>query len=490
MDSTSLTYWTTMSTVYAPVYVADANASNSSTSVLLSDTERQALIARWTKERILLTVPVLIFICVLMFIGFLGNALVLFTYAKRATKSSTNLFIFTLATFDLVNCSLTLPFVMYHLLRPYTNNHPPLCSIYKFVGVACDLSSGFIIVCISFDRYLRIARPHQGLSVKGSKIAIIITCLASLAVASLTFFVFGIHHVLLDADYHLYGTQCGIRDDAEHTVWPLLFSTLILVCFIVGIAILLTVYTLLGLKVKRWSKGRKTKQIGTGRTSEYLQGTVILDDADWPESPEPQMEKFAFIKSPSPERPRSELNNENLDGQSGDEREPEMSSFKRPVYVRELSRSLDKTQFTKIDQSGPTVSFHNNGMQTLPLRRPKRSVTIARKTSMPSLQELKRKMKVSRTTVMFISATIAFVVSHIPYAVIKTVESIHTNLTESMSDVGYSLFMFAEYSFIVSYAANPVIYSFMNPKYRRECKSLFVEISKTIKCHSHKLYSP
>ncbi|XP_052816743.1 alpha-2A adrenergic receptor-like [Mya arenaria] len=446
------------------------------------------LLRSLTRERFALSIPVLCFICLLMLVGLIGNFLVICTYVKRVSKSSTNMFIFCLATFDLINCTIALPLEIYNLVNPFTNEHRFICSFHRFFGFSADLSSGFIIVCISFDRYLRIARPHQGLSVKGAKIAVLATCIASIAISSLSIFVFGTKVVTFEKYPNIHGHRCGISDSIKDTVWPLFFNIMILISFVVGVIILLTVYILLGIKVRRWSRGRKSKQNRVVRSSEYFQTAIISDDTGSPDSPEPRFsETFTFV--PARPVPNAEENKSGFsDGEAAEAKND--SSFKRPVYVRELSRSLDKNQFCKIDD-GASVPFHNNGMQTLPVRKPRRATSnVGRKTSMPSLQELKRRMKISRTTVMFISATIAFVVSHLPYAAITIVETVNQDFTKHMSHVGYSLFLFAKYSFVVSYAVNPIIYSFMNAKYRRECKLLLVEISKAIKCHTRRLYFP
>ncbi|KAH3773212.1 G-protein coupled receptor moody-like [Dreissena polymorpha] len=437
-----------------------------------------AILRERTLSQIELHIPVLCFIALLMLIGTFGNILVICTYVKRVTTSSTNLFIFCLAIFDLVNCTVALPLQIYSLLKPFTNEHELMCRFQNFMAFAADMSSGFIIVCISFDRYLRIMRPHQGLSVKNAKIAVAVTCIMSVAISSLALIVYGRRKVMFDDIPEVHGHQCGVADDKQETIIPVLFNTMILVCFVIAVIILLIVYTMLGIKVKRWSQVRKSKQSQAARASEYFGATAISDNTESPDSPEAKMsETFNFIPS-SPRRM--------LDTDFDPETEP---AFRRPAYVRELSRSLDKHEFLKLDAGHVDDALHVNGMQTLPVRKPKKPVaSVARKPSMPSLNVIKRRMKVSKTTIMFISATVAFVASHLPYACTKILRTINPIWTKDFSDAGYSMFLFLEYSFVVSYAANPIIYSFLNPKYRRECKSLLQDISKTIKCHSEKFY--
>lgn len=431
-----------------------------------------------TDREVSLSVPVLCFISLLVLIGTVGNILVILTYVKRVDKSSTNLFIFCLAVFDLINCCLGLPMEIYDLLNPYTNDQHHICAFHKFIAFTADISSGYIIVCISFDRYLRIARPHQGLSVKSSKLAVGIICALATLLSSLALFVHGTEKVTFDEYPDLIGHKCGTAEHAKGTVVPLLFNTLVLVCFGIGVAILLTVYTLLGIKVNKWNKGRKSKQTNSRRSELYFQTTPISDDTESRDSQTENSPKLTetFFLFPKIEK------HEAADAEMAEE-----STFKQPCYVRELSRSLDRNHFLKLD------GVHMNGTKTLPIRKSesfkqRQAANLGRKSSMPSFTGLRKRMKLSRTTIMFISATIAFVASHLPYACIKIALTLHEDMVKTMSDAAYSCFLFVEKSFIVSYGVNPLIYSFLNQKFRRECKSLLVEVSRTIKCKSKQIY--
>lgn len=449
---------------------------NNNTSMYEGDLESLS------ERRVALSIPVLSFIGLLVIVGVIGNTLVIFTYIKRVEKSSTNLFIFCLAVFDIINCIFGLPLEIYDLMHPYTNDQHYVCAIHHFIQFSADISSGYIIVCISFDRYLRIARPHQGLSVKFSKFAIGIISGISMIISLLTLFVYGTEKVTFDSYPGLVAHTCGTAEHAKNTVVPLLLDTLVLVCFGVGVIILLIVYTLLGIKVKKWNKGRKSKQTNNRRSEMYFQANTVTisDDTESRDSHTDNLsptlpETFSFLP-PSP-------------GFSADDPVKEDNpTFTKPEYVRELSRSLDRNHFLRLD------SMHMNGTKTLPVRKSESfkkrqaAANLGRKSSMPSLTGLKKRMRLSRTTVMFISATIAFVASHLPYACVKIVLTLNHDWVKSMNDISYSCFLFGEYSFIVSYGVNPLIYSFMNPKFRRECKQLLLSVSETVKCQSKKFY--
>lgn len=426
----------------------------------------------YTISKVAQSIPVLCFISLLMLVGLIGNALVIVTYVKRLEKSTTNLFIFCLAVLDIINC-LIIPKIIYDLLHPYTNRHHILCCLQNFFSISNSIASGFIIVCISFDRYFRITRPHNGLSVRWSKTAICVIFFTSLIFSTLTFFVYGTEKVTPDPNKKLYGYKCGTSDNAKFTVIPFLFKTLILFCFGVGVIILLTVYTLLGFKVRSWNRARKTKTKCQIR-SEMIRVTSLSDETDSSRDSQTdkQTEEFEFI----PVTPLS-LDSDR-DGQI----------LKRPVFDRELSRSLDRKQFMTLDV------VHTDGTKTLPHRKSHsfRNPLLAglpRKSSIATLTGLKRRMKLSKTTVMFMSATIAFLASHLPFICIQVVNTYNPALIQDFNSVHSTLIMFAVYSYTISYAVNPIIYGFMNPKYRQECKTLLLNISKTIECKTNWFYN-
>lgn len=429
----------------------------------------------YTQSKVSQSIPVLCFLFCLMLVGIAGNASVIVTYVKRLEKSTTHLFIFYLAVFNIINC-LIIPKRIYDLLHPYTNTYNGLCSFQYFASYSTDISAGIIIVCISFDRYFRIARPHHGLSVRRSKIAIIVIFFSSMIFSSMTFFVNGTEQVKPDSyKSSVFGYKCGILDSAKQTVLPLLFNVLVLVCFVLGVIVLLTVYILLGLKVRRWNEGRKNKQRGRIR-SDNTQVTSLTDETE--SSKESQAERHAEECKCNKVKLIISTNNNSVGGQK--------ISNSPLSNTREISRSLERKQFTPFDVA------HSDGTKTLPHRKAcvfgnLDAIYIPRKSSVAPFTGLRRGMKVSRTTTMFISATVAFVASHVPFICFKLVNTLNPDVIRYLSPVISAIVMFADYSYMISYVVNPIIYSFMNPKYRREVKTLLLNVSTNIICKTSTL---
>ena len=402
-----------------------------------------------------------------------------------------------------------MPFEMHDLLNPLNNSFDFMCRFHKFVKFSADLSSGCIIVCISFDRFMRIARPHRGFSLPHAKLAVICVSLGTVLMCSLSLYVYGSQTVIIESHPGLTGSRCGINDQSKQTVVPLLFHTTILLWFGIGVAILFMVYIRLGIKVKKWNKGRKdVKQ--ERQSTLYSHGLPSRDESssrvetpDWQTDNSKQVEMFTF---PSVVFEEGEPIGE---GEMEDDiQSPRTQVSFRADFVRQISRSMDEVHMENLEMPNaskvtsrdiaknnniPNFKFentHQNGTRTLPLpRSSKLSVkptvkNVRRKSSMMTLNDLKRRMHLTKTTVMFMIATIAFVASHLPYVCATIVMMVHPRAMDSMSAAGVSLWRIAEHSYIISYAANPIIYSFMNPKFRTECKTLMIKVIQKLKCRS------
>lgn len=514
--------------------MTSVNFSNCSVSDCLENAEvDELLLLKLNAEKIQSSIPVLCFISFIILVGIIGNLLVLATYCDQIHKNSTSFFIFCLAMLDLISCVLALPAEMFLLLQPMTYNYQWLCKMHKLIAFTADLASGYTIVCISFDRYLRIARPHKGFSRRISRRAVILVVFMSLCVCSMALYVYGIEKVKVEGHPELQGRRCGTTSEAKETVIPLLFSITILVAFVIGVFILLTVYIRLGIVVRRWNKGR-IKSAGNNRsvktlgssddssskydkklpksTTEALPCQKPLLTKEWPlnrvkgscrtnvtdmnttyknvTKSEKQKENTAKSSPTESLTGATELKKSSTketyladtDNSETDDNSVASLPVIRPGIVEEMTRSLERNGFLV-----PDPSVHFDGTSTLPLRKlaSERRVDNRRKVTRKKsliITDIKKRMTLSKTTTMFIVATVAFVACHVPYVCVKVALVTDPALEETLSVTEMVFYRLAEYSFTVSYAVNPIIYSFLNPRFRQECRTLIVTFFKKLSC--------
>lgn len=82
-------------------------------------------------------------------------------------------------------------------------------------------------------------------------------------------------------------------------------------------------------------------------------------------------------------------------------------------------------------------------------------------------QSIVQKIKASRSTVILFTVTVAFVVSFLPSVAITSIRSLKDGTALSL-ELDFVRKLFYRFYFINS-AINPVIYSFLNPDFRKEC---------------------
>ncbi|XP_062615176.1 orexin receptor type 2-like [Saccostrea cucullata] len=77
-------------------------------------------------------------------------------------------------------------------------------------------------------------------------------------------------------------------------------------------------------------------------------------------------------------------------------------------------------------------------------------------------------IKTSRTTVICIAITVAFIVSYLPFLVVMVTRNIKKNFEKTLTPPAEVFYKFCLKSYFINDAINPVIYSFLNAAFRQE----------------------
>lgn len=94
----------------------------------------------------------LIFVAVMMVIGFFGNLHVLIFYAIRMKSTNHRDFILFLSSLDLTLCIVGMPLTMYTLKEPLFHATRAMCKLHFFVNYFVCISSAFTLLVIAFER--------------------------------------------------------------------------------------------------------------------------------------------------------------------------------------------------------------------------------------------------------------------------------------------------------------------------------------------------
>ena len=108
-------------------------------------------------------------------LGTIGNSLVLYVYTKKRHKLASTVFIIALAASDFWTCVCVMPYTMVYEKLVYELKNDLLCKLYLFL-ITCNVPfSAFIMVAIAVDRFLCICNPHTySLDARRAKIIIVV----------------------------------------------------------------------------------------------------------------------------------------------------------------------------------------------------------------------------------------------------------------------------------------------------------------------------
>ena len=105
--------------------------------------------------------PVTIFIGIETVIGLIGNSLILVVYSRHYCRSNFRCFVLSMAIIDLTSCLTTLPGEIFSQMNWYTYEYPLICKVKSFFNVFTAWGSASVLLLLGFDRYRKIRRPLQ-----------------------------------------------------------------------------------------------------------------------------------------------------------------------------------------------------------------------------------------------------------------------------------------------------------------------------------------
>lgn len=92
-------------------------------------------------------------------VGVLGNGLAICVFSRKKEKLPHTIFIITLAFTDFLTCSIVVPLAIYMIHMRFETNSEFLCKVYFFLITSNVPFSAFIMVAIAVERYLSVCHP-------------------------------------------------------------------------------------------------------------------------------------------------------------------------------------------------------------------------------------------------------------------------------------------------------------------------------------------
>ena len=380
--------------------------------------------------------------------GIVGNVIVFLVYQKKDESSST-LFIKALATIDLIVCAIVGPYNAFNVLGRIS--HEGVCKAAEFVRHATLAFSVGILLSIAIDRYSSIARPYRfgSMPPKFSKFLIILSTLVAIGVSvPAVFFYHMDEREAIDGwtgTLTLY-TSCSSHTDVEQEKrLYVIFMITLMVLYLMNLICMGVLYILLYIYVFKTSQFRE---------SVMKKGST--PGATWVQA------KRRHVREPdhTPSSTAGIVSSESFSNSNSADNDDEP-----PSIANNNDNKSKAAVYTITTPTAPPVADGNVKLRVPEATLPREREVRAGRSSIVIMSRRRVHLKIAK---ILLVVTVVFALTWIPHWL------------TSMQFVPFSWTFFHFY--VANSVANPLVYSFMNRRFRQDVWKLF-------KCKCSRWYS-
>ncbi|XP_071101332.1 neuropeptide FF receptor 2-like [Haliotis cracherodii] len=350
----------------------------------------------------------MLFLGLIMSVGFVGNCLVFLVYLTKMKPSTTRCFILALSVLDLTACLICIPVdivdIRYNFSFGEFGTTP--CKLSAMLVTFTLFASGNILVAVAAVRHKKICYPagHQT-TVKAAGVAIFLSCASAFTFSIPPSILYGGQTRVLSDGVN--ATLCTTSDSYVNTMLPLAYNGFQFVLFVAAMATLSVLY------VRIWKR--------VARFAEFKRWSWKNKDVDNSES--------GFVSNDQGSVTR------NTTSDSGS-LEAHVNTMRKAHKTPSLSKSV-------IGRSDTILKY-------------------------PS----KRQMTARRTTLMLFIISLAFVVSFLPHLSLMAARAIRRDLIDNLEGSALAAYNIFLRSYFINCVANPFIYSYCNVTVRKEIAAI------------------
>lgn len=357
-------------------------------------------------------------------IGVFGNVLVIFIYNyKLSKKKDDRYFIPILAANDLVACIVGASYALSLNLLPVKFTNDILCKVLWYFSESTTISSGFLLIVIAVQRYLKVCKPLITFTLRWKQIAIVLCLLVSSIFAIPTLFFYGELTFPHPVNITIIGSRCGQleSDDPIFRAFVISYTVLEFLIAVIGCISFTVLYALIG------------KQI---------------------------YKKFIIFKRTLTMR-RRPIHKKNTKSESTTD------NGKNRHSVDSLDIDID------ISSVGDSKESIVDGENKPAKRKKRRSLDLLQ----DNVSALKAHFHAHRYTYMFMAITLFFAISFTPRITLMVIESANPDFWKGLIDyprtIALCLFFYRFYIF--NHIVNPFVYGFFDTTFTYEVKKLFCQ---------------
>lgn len=481
------------------------------------DCDMECIWNRYRKSRTPILRPLTFFLSIIGIVGILGNTLVIIVFARTVQKRTSTYLVLMLAIIDLIACAIVIPGT---LLKEWSFEFKSdlVCKLWELMRHFAIISSAMILAAIAFDRFLLVYRRLQNGNKHLTMAMILVAVVSSIALGVPPMLGVGVYMESFDGGL-INIKVCMPNDQYISAEGLFLYWQIVTGLFGILIITIVSFYTLIFAMVYRHSaritsnsmnKSACPRQTST-QSKIQKQGINVLPFIGLPKSEQqttyqinsskPQMATFLPVtllkakrlfrksKQTSPSKDNQvvaikviqnsassvsslslgEDNNYTIknpnpltvQGTSKLMLEPEASTGRK---LRQGHKNTSSKMLSVVAKSHDQVSQKALGST---IKQSTHNAT-AKSTNHSQYQQMRNQSAHVKTTQVLCIITTVYIISFLPMFLIT-----HQVL-------GKNVIIF--YLYFINNAANPIIYSFMNKKFRQD-------ICKMFSCKSNRIWT-
>ena len=389
-------------------------------------------------------IGVLIFCVAVMVVGILGNLLVLIIYKVKFKRTSARTYILALAGADLSVCIIGMPYHVLDLTMLLVYRYTYVCKVLSFLIGACTNSSIFILLVVGLDRYMKVCRPLKKQIVDfGDRRACLIAVATAIVLSIPNAILYG-HSTVSTEIKGVTGVECFIDDNFVGESFAISYMGLIIIVFIMSLLYLMVIYGFICAKI--YQQDKKDGEMNLNKKKTGFCGCLK---------------------------------------QQGDNSETESEKSPPGEIAISPTQCTNKYEQTVTDHGissgeGENAAKEGNGISNDPAEnvtpKDRSRQKTKNKTSTGMIRHaaaVDKEKHTRKITLMMLTITAVFAISYLPFIIISILTTMLDDYWEDMGHVESVLSDLILRIYLVSNAANPIIYSFWDLRFRRGCLALF-----------------
>lgn len=375
-------------------------------------------------EKILENIGGIIFVSLLMIVGFGGNSIAIFVYLRKYRPSTHRTFIVSLAIVDLATCCVPMPFILVTLRYPIMFQNNGGCKLLQFLTYTMCIGSSMILLTIAGERYRKICVPHGiQLSERMSKYICILGVLLGILLSWPAAVMYGNRTFKTGVD-QIVGTECNVNDDFAETKYPAYFNIFLIFVFFATLIALSFVYALIGKQIFRMKKIISPKIQTNVSETDSVTKTQTTEFSCSQQSQKEETTKTGIF--------------------------PNICDDRSNISAKSFENRQGKQSFASVSKRYVLKEVNTNKNDS----------------------EKKQNRTVAITRVLFI-ITVVYFCSYLPHLALRTAAFLNKNLLPNLSFAGMLAYQTFRWTFFINNMANPIIYGLYDRKFMREVRTLF-----------------